>query len=69
VVKEIDYSKLNQKDLVEQFEIEKKNWASLPRKSSFSGLAISGRLDKIQQIMKSRGYDFEPIYMEINMLD
>jgi hypothetical protein len=68
-MKKLDYSKLTKKELLEQFEIEKKNWNSLPRKSSFSGLAVSSRLDKIQQTMESRGYDFEPIYMEINMLD
>lgn len=64
---EKNYTKMNKARLLKEFEKEKKNWKSLPRKSSFSGLAVSGRLDSIQQLMEKRGYDFEPFYMEINM--
>lgn len=62
-----NYTKMSRTRLLREFEKEKANWKSLPRKSSFSGLAISERLEKIQQLMEKRGYDFNPIYMEINM--
>lgn len=61
------YSQMSQADLMREFEIEKRAFQSLPRKDSFSGLSISERLDRIQQTMESRGYDFKPYYMTINV--
>ena len=64
---EKNYSKMSKKELLKEFEAEKKNWNGLQKRGSFSGLAISGRLDTIQQLMEERGYAFKPIYMEINI--
>lgn len=66
---ERNYKKMSKARLLREFEREKKNWFSLPRRSSFSGLAVSDRLERIQQLMESRGYDFKPVFMEINMYD
>jgi len=63
----MDYDKMTESELQEQFEIEKKNWRQCPRKDSFSGLAISERCEKIQQTMEVKGYNFDPFYMEINI--
>jgi broad specificity phosphatase PhoE len=63
----MDYDKMTEAELREQFDIERKNWKQCPKKGSFSGLAISERCEKIQQIMDERGYDFIPLYMTINV--
>ena len=63
----MDYKKLKKTELLKQFEIEKKKFNSLPRRDSFSGLAISDRCNRIQQEMFRRGYDFKPFYMEIDI--
>jgi hypothetical protein len=63
-----NYSKYSTARLLKSLAREKKMWHSLPRKSSFSGLAVSGRLEKIQTILENREAKFEPIYTEINML-
>ena len=54
-------------ELLAEFELEKKNFNSLQKKGSFSGLAISGRLEEIQELMDSKGIDFEPFYMNITV--
>ena len=45
----------------------KKEWGSLPKKSSFSGLHVSRQLDMIQQVLEKRGVEFNPIYTEITI--
>lgn len=64
---EKNYTKMNKDRLLLEFEKEKKNWRSLPRRDSFSGFAISDRLNKIQQLMFKRGYSFKPHYTEITI--
>lgn len=64
---EKNYTKMSKARLFREFEKEKKNWKSLPRKSSFGGLAVSGHLNSIQQLMEKRGYDFESFHTEINI--
>ena len=63
----MDYDKMTEAELKEQFAIEKTNWRRCPRKDSFSGLAISERCEKVQQTMEEKGIDFEPFYMTINI--
>jgi len=58
---------MNKARLLKEFEKEKINWGCLPRKDSFSGLGTADRLNRIQQTMHRRGYDFKPLYMEINI--
>jgi hypothetical protein len=62
-----NYSKMNKARLLKEFEKEKSNFNSLPRKGSFSELAIADRLNSIQQLMEKRGYTFKPFYMEIDV--
>ena len=62
-----NYTKMSKVRLLREFEKEKDNWRRLPRKGSFSGLAVSERLDTIQQLMEKRGYTFKPLYMEITI--
>jgi hypothetical protein len=64
---EKNYTKMSKQRLLREFEKEKKNWFSLPRRSSYSGLAVSSRLDRIQQLMVKRRYSFKPVYMEITI--
>jgi hypothetical protein len=63
----MNYKKMNKQRLLRAFEIKKRAWKSLPKKSSFSGLHISGELEEIQQIMEARGYDFKEFVVEVNM--
>lgn len=58
---------MNKARLIAAFETEKQNFNRLPRRDSFSGLAVSERCNKIQQIMFARGYKFKPFITEINI--
>ena len=58
---------MNKARLLREFKKEKMNWGCLPRKDSFSGLAIADNLNRIQQTMHRRGYNLKPLYMEINV--
>lgn len=60
------YTKMSSVRLLKELEKEKKNWKSLPKRNSFSGLAVSGRLEEIQQVLERREIEFEPIYTTIN---
>ena len=62
-----NYTKLSARKLRAEFARQSKAWRSLQKKESFSGLGISGRLERIQQELERRGLPFEPLYMEINI--
>ena len=60
-----NYKKASTKTLLKKFEVLKREWNDLPRRSSFSGLYVSGELDELQQMLEKRGVDFQPFYMDI----
>lgn len=63
-----DVKKMSSNRLLAALKRGKKDWASLPRRSSFGGIHVSGQLNIIQQELQRRGVNFQPIYTEINML-
>ena len=61
------YSKMSEKRLRAELKKESEAFSRLPRRDSFSGLAIGGRLDEIQQEMRRRGLKWKPFYAEISI--
>lgn len=59
--------KMSSEKLMQKLAKLKKDWASLPRRDSFSGIGIGGELNAIQQTLEARGVKFDPIYMEISI--
>lgn len=64
----ISIKRLSTPRLLKAFEQAKREWHDLPRRSSFSGLHVSGQLNLIQQTLESRKVEFEPFITEVNML-
>jgi hypothetical protein len=62
-----NYKKMSKQALLREFVKEKQHWNRLPRRESFSGLALADNLEAIQQLMEKRGYTFKPFYMEIGI--
>jgi len=63
----MDYSKITSRELRNLLKQEIYEFEHLPRKSSFSGLSISGRIEEIQQEMERRGIEWEEYIAELTI--
>lgn len=55
------------KKLIKEVDKEWKNWKELRRKSSWGGIAISGRINKLQQELYFHGDRSRTQLVEINI--